>query len=90
MENQEHSDIIQMDFIDSYHNLTIKTMMVMNWLATHCPNASYAMKVDTDTFVNVFYLVNELLAVSPRHDFITGSVIADGRPRRDRRSKWYV
>lgn len=88
-ESTEHADVIQMDFLDSYHNLTIKTLMIMNWLATHCQSASYAMKVDADIFVNVFYLVN-MLGSSPKQDFITGSVIWDGRPRRDRKSKWYL
>lgn len=88
-ESRTHADIIQMNFQDSYQNLTIKTMMMMNWLATYCPTASYAMKVDADIFVNVFYLISRLRS-SPRQGFITGSVISDGRPRRDSNSKWYV
>ncbi|XP_032435093.1 beta-1,3-galactosyltransferase 2-like [Xiphophorus hellerii] len=88
-ESQQHGDIIQMDFLDSYQNLTIKTVMMMKWLADHCPNASYAMKVDSDIFVNVFYLIQRLRS-SPRVGFITGSVIRDGIPRRDPSSKWYL
>lgn len=88
-ESRKYSDIVQMDFQDSYHNLTIKTVMMMSWLAAHCPNATYAMKVDADIFVNVFYL-KERLKSSPRQDFITGSVIWDGKPRRDINSKWHV
>lgn len=88
-ESKRHADIIQMDFQDTYQNLTIKTMMMMNWLGTHCPNASYAMKVDADIFVNVFLLLRRLRS-SPRQAFITGSVISDGRPRRDQNSKWYI
>ncbi|KAM6965148.1 beta-1,3-galactosyltransferase 2 [Aplochiton taeniatus] len=88
-ESLEHGDIIQMDFLDNYYNLTIKTIMIMNWLAKHCQSASYAMKVDADIFVNVFYLV-KLLGDSPRHDYITGSVIGDGKPRRDMNSKWHL
>lgn len=88
-ESRKHADIIQVNFQDTYQNLTIKTMMMMNWLATHCPNASYAMKVDADIFVNVFYLISRLRS-SPRQGFITGSVINDGRPRRDRNNKWHV
>ncbi|KAJ8005894.1 hypothetical protein DPEC_G00122640 [Dallia pectoralis] len=91
-ESRENGDIIQMDFQDSYQNLTVKTMMIMNWLATHCQEASYAMKVDADIFVNVFYLVNDLLDGHGlvRHKYITGSVIRDGRPRRDTNSKWHL
>lgn len=47
------------------------------------------MKVDADIFVNVFYLIRRLRS-SPRQGFITGSVISDGRPRRDSNSKWHV
>lgn len=88
-ESKVHTDIIQMNFRDSYQNLTIKTMMMMNWLATYCPSASYAMKVDADIFVNTFYLVG-MLKSAPKHGFITGSVISDGAPRRDKSSKWYI
>lgn len=88
-ESRQQADIIQVNFVDSYHNLTIKTMLMMRWLDTHCPTASYAMKVDADIFVNVFRLLGRLRS-SPRHGFITGSVIRDGRPRRDPNSKWYV
>lgn len=88
-ESRLHEDIIQMDFMDSYQNLTLKTLMMMKWLGSHCPNASFAMKVDADIFVNVFHLKDHL-RTSPRQNFITGSVIWDGRPRRDPSSKWYL
>ncbi|XP_026177913.1 beta-1,3-galactosyltransferase 2 [Mastacembelus armatus] len=88
-EKRKHADIIQMNFQDTYQNLTIKTMMMMNWVATHCPNASYVMKVDSDIFVNVLYLISQLRS-SPQQGFITGSVIRDGRPRRDSHSKWHI
>uniref|UniRef100_A0A3Q4B476 Hexosyltransferase n=1 Tax=Mola mola TaxID=94237 RepID=A0A3Q4B476_MOLML len=88
-ESRTNADIIQMNFLDSYKNLTIKTMMMMNWLAIHCPNTSYAMKVDADIFVNLFYLIRRLKS-SPRRGFITGSVISDGKPKRDINSKWQV
>ncbi|KAM6930964.1 beta-1,3-galactosyltransferase 2 [Xenentodon cancila] len=88
-ESRLHADIIQMNFMDNYQNLTIKTMMMMKWVATYCPSASYAMKVDADIFVNVYYLMQRLGSF-PRLGFITGSLIRDGTPRRDPRSKWYL
>ncbi|XP_013880730.1 beta-1,3-galactosyltransferase 1 [Austrofundulus limnaeus] len=88
-ESRLYADIIQMDFMDSYQNLTLKTLMMMKWLGTHCPNALFAMKVDADIFVNVFHL-RDLLRTSPKRGFITGSVIWDGMPRRDPSSKWYL
>uniref|UniRef100_A0A4W4GQ14 Hexosyltransferase n=1 Tax=Electrophorus electricus TaxID=8005 RepID=A0A4W4GQ14_ELEEL len=89
-ESREYGDIIQMDFLDTYHNLTIKTMMMMNWLATYCTSARYAMKIDADIFLNVPYLVEYLHSQAEKQDYITGSVITDARPRRDIHSKWYL
>ncbi|XP_053727076.1 beta-1,3-galactosyltransferase 2 [Synchiropus splendidus] len=88
-ESRQHGDVIQMTFVDSYRNLTIKTLMMMNWLSVHCPDASFAMKVDSDIFVNVPYLLRRLQR-SPTLAFITGSVISDGTPRRDPGSKWHL
>ncbi|XP_076854361.1 beta-1,3-galactosyltransferase 2 [Brachyhypopomus gauderio] len=89
-ENRTYGDIIQMDFLDTYQNLTVKTMMMMNWLATYCTSARFAMKIDADIFLNVPYLVRHLHRHLHEEDFITGSVIADARPRRDRQSKWFL
>ncbi|XP_068167890.1 beta-1,3-galactosyltransferase 1 [Antennarius striatus] len=88
-ESRAWGDIVQMSFRDSYQNLTIKTLMMMHWLSRHCPHAAYAMKVDADIFLNVFHLLGHLER-PPRRGFITGSVISDGVPRRDRRSKWFL
>lgn len=89
IESQKHGDIIQIDFIDSYQNLTIKTLMMMNWLDAHCPNTRYAMKVDADIFVNIFYL-KDYLKFRPKRGFITGSVIKDGKPKRNGNNKWQL
>ncbi|XP_051750843.1 beta-1,3-galactosyltransferase 1 [Ctenopharyngodon idella] len=91
-ESKEYGDIIQMDFVDSYHNLTIKTMMIMNWIATYCQGAWYTMKIDADVFLNVRYLVDYLhdQGESSRKDYITGSVISDAVPHRDSFNKWYI
>lgn len=86
-ESRAHGDVIQLNFIDTYQNLTIKTLQMMRWLQAHCPQARYGMKVDADIFVNVFYL-RDYLRTCPRRGFITGSVISDGRPKRDSRNKW--
>uniref|UniRef100_A0A8C6SU08 Hexosyltransferase n=1 Tax=Neogobius melanostomus TaxID=47308 RepID=A0A8C6SU08_9GOBI len=49
-ESRKYGDIIQNNFIDTYHNLTIKTLLMMRWLDAHCPGTRYGMKVDADIF----------------------------------------
>ncbi|KAF4074295.1 hypothetical protein AMELA_G00237900 [Ameiurus melas] len=88
-ESMAYRDIVQMNFLDSYNNLTIKTMMIMNWVASYCTSAKYAMKIDADIFLNVPYLVH-YLQNKAKHNYITGSVINDGQPRRNQDSKWYL
>ncbi|XP_028315515.1 beta-1,3-galactosyltransferase 2-like isoform X2 [Gouania willdenowi] len=73
LESQRHHDILQSNFVDSYKNLTIKTMVMFEWLSTHCSNTSYAMKIDSDIFLNVQKLV-DLLLKAPRQHYMTGHV----------------
>ncbi|KAB0400751.1 hypothetical protein E2I00_018346, partial [Balaenoptera physalus] len=46
-----YGNIIQ-DFLDTYNNLTLKTIMAFKWVTEFCPNAGYITKTDTDVFIN--------------------------------------
>lgn len=91
LESQQYHDLIQSNFIDTYKNLTTKTMVIMDWLATRCPQASYAMKVDSDMFLNLENLMSLLLAPdTPKENYITGMVMRNQSVIRNKFSKWYV
>ncbi|XP_069801487.1 beta-1,3-galactosyltransferase 5 [Dendropsophus ebraccatus] len=89
-ENIIHRDIIQRNFVDTYYNLTIKTLMGLEWVTHHCPQASYIMKTDTDMFINTFYLVELLLKKNQSSNFFTGILKPDDSPIRNIFSKWYI
>ncbi|XP_029440407.1 beta-1,3-galactosyltransferase 2-like [Rhinatrema bivittatum] len=91
-ESRMFGDIIQQDFLDTYYNLTLKTLMGMEWVSKYCPNARYVMKVDSDTFINVDYLVHSLLKPEgqPRERYISGKIIANTGPLRSKKYKWYM
>lgn len=91
-ESRRHRDIVQQDYLDTYYNLTIKTLMGMNWVATHCPHAPYVMKTDSDMFVNTEYLIHKLLKpeLPPRRNFFTGYLMRGYAPNRNKDSKWYM
>uniref|UniRef100_A0A667YNI6 Hexosyltransferase n=1 Tax=Myripristis murdjan TaxID=586833 RepID=A0A667YNI6_9TELE len=88
-ESREHQDLIQSDFVDCYKNLTIKTMMILEWLDSYCSSASYAMKIDSDTFLNLDNLINMLLN-APKINYMTGMVECNAVVSRDPSSKWYL
>ncbi|XP_062308628.1 beta-1,3-galactosyltransferase 2 [Osmerus eperlanus] len=91
-ESRLHHDIIQQDYQDTYYNLTIKTLMGMNWVASHCPHARYVMKTDSDMFVNTEYLIQKLLKpeLPPRQRYFTGYLMRGYAPNRNKDSKWYM
>ncbi|XP_077412639.1 beta-1,3-galactosyltransferase 2 [Vanacampus margaritifer] len=91
-ESQKHHDIIQQDFLDSYNNLTLKTLMGLHWVARYCSRASYVMKTDSDMFVNTENLILKLLRpeMKPKTNYFTGIVVHGDKPIRDKMSKWYV
>ncbi|KAB7503311.1 Beta-1,3-galactosyltransferase 1, partial [Armadillidium nasatum] len=63
-EYRTYGDLIQEDFVESYMNLTLKTVMGIKWASLHCSRASYVMKTDDDIFVNVPLLTTHLTSLS--------------------------
>ncbi|KAM3926798.1 beta-1,3-galactosyltransferase 2-like [Leptodactylus fuscus] len=91
-ESEAFGDVIQQDFMDTYNNLTLKTLMGMEWVTKFCSSASYVMKVDGDIFLNVDYLVHELLHpdLPVRNNYYTGQLYFNARPCRNKGDKWYL
>ncbi|XP_019636654.1 PREDICTED: beta-1,3-galactosyltransferase 1-like [Branchiostoma belcheri] len=91
-EDKLHHDIIQENFVDSYHNLTHKTIMCLKYAFKFCPKARYLLKTDDDTFVNVFNLVAYLqeLGKNKKGRIVVGEVWREGKPIQEQRRKWAV
>ncbi|XP_077198846.1 beta-1,3-galactosyltransferase 5-like [Paroedura picta] len=89
-ESQKYRDIIQKEFIDTYYNLTLKTMMGIEWVHKFCPQSSFVMKTDSDVFVNPFHLTELLLKKNRTTRFFTGYLKLNEHPIRQIFSKWYV
>lgn len=51
-EQMKHGDIVQADFIDSYYNNTIKTMIGFKWAMEFCRDAKFYMFSDDDMYVS--------------------------------------
>ncbi|XP_034388773.1 beta-1,3-galactosyltransferase 1-like [Cyclopterus lumpus] len=90
-ENLQHHDLVQSNFQDSYHNLTIKTMMMLEWLAAHCSKASYVMKIDSDVLLHVHNVVQLLLDPSTaKLNYLTGLVWWHSPVLRNPFNKFYM
>ena len=56
LENKIYRDIIQVNFIDSYDNLTFKSLSLLHWTKYNCKNVDWVIKSDTDVLVNIFLM----------------------------------
>lgn len=83
-------DVVQGNFIDSYHNITLKSIFILSWARRYCPQAENVMSVDDDTFVNLENLERFLMSKARRTNLLAGYVLENKKPFRSKFSKWYA
>ncbi|XP_051525153.1 beta-1,3-galactosyltransferase 9 [Myxocyprinus asiaticus] len=93
-EFKEHGDLIQGRFIDSYGNLTLKTLSMLGWARRFCPQAHYLAKVDDDVMFNpsalLQYLDLRFETAKNLIDLYLGRVHMRVSPHRSPDSKHYM
>lgn len=88
-ENRRYHDVIQENIIDTYANLTIKSIALLKWYIRWCPDSSFLMKVDDDTFVDLKLLLDHLGDYQSLGTLF-GYLYSSAEVVRDVRHKWYV
>ena len=82
-EFHQHNDLILVDFMESYRNLTLKTLMALKWMKEHCKQAQFMLKVDEDIFVNIpriWNMLNEDVTDKMMGYVVSGKVYRDEGP----------
>ncbi|XP_065663700.1 beta-1,3-galactosyltransferase 1 isoform X2 [Hydra vulgaris] len=83
-----YSDILFIDILDTYRNLSYKTLNSLIWSSNYCrPN--FLLKTDDDCYVNVVNILN-FLKSEPLLPLYTGRVQWFMPPNRDNTSKFYI
>ncbi len=59
-ENEKYHDIVQADFVDSYHNITFKVLVGFKWIMKYCSNVTYVYRVNDDVFVDQVFIAMTL------------------------------
>jgi len=93
LEHKQNGDIVQLDFFDSYYNLTTKTIMGFRWVSTYCSNARYTLKIDDDVVVNLKSFLGYLNRISNDQNYQTNKMVCElrkGLPDRRKKSKYYL
>ena len=64
-EAAQYNDILHMDHLDSYNNITMSIMNTFNWLHRNCHSIKYILKGDPDSYFNTPKIVQWLLDLPP-------------------------
>ena len=86
-ESDEFDDIIQEDFIDTYANLTVKSLMLLKWYTQHCHTVPYVLKTDDDMYINLKNLFR-VVETNKKPNLLLGTLICGATPIRDPYNKW--
>ena len=91
-EMRAHGDMVQLDFIDSYRNLSLKTVEMLRWFRHNCPNVTYILKQDDDTFVNLKRFSKSLTNFerANRRSFIAGLVFHKRKVVKNPKNRYYI
>uniref|UniRef100_A0A8C6R2N9 Hexosyltransferase n=1 Tax=Nannospalax galili TaxID=1026970 RepID=A0A8C6R2N9_NANGA len=90
LEAREHGDVLQWDFADTFLNLTLKHLHLLDWTAARCPGARFLLSCDDDVFVHTANMLNFLEAQSPERHLFIGQLMDGSVPIRDSWSKYFV
>ena len=98
-ESDLHGDLVITNNVDSYNNLTLKTIAAFKWAQTFCNNADFVLKTDDDMFVQVRRLLatakalrKNLRALSPhkQQPMVLGNIASGWKPVRNPESKYFI
>lgn len=88
-ESSLYGDILQEGFVDSYANLSVKSLMLAKWFTQNCDNVPYVLKTDDDVFVNVRNLL-KFVVDNRKPNLLTGTLQCGAVPIRDPHNKWFA
>ncbi|XP_029011287.1 beta-1,3-galactosyltransferase 9 [Betta splendens] len=92
-EAREQGDLVQGRFLDTYSNLTLKTLSMLGWVRRFCPQAHFMAKVDDDVLFNpstLLHFLNKSRNPYEQGDLYLGRVHLRVAPDRDQDSKHYL
>lgn len=92
-EARERGDLVQGRFVDTYSNLTLKTLAMLGWVRKFCPQAHFVAKVDDDVLFNpsaLLHFLNKSRNPYEQGDLYLGRVHLHVAPDRDPDSKHYL
>ncbi len=76
--------------MDTYANLSLKTITGFRWASKYCKNTEYLFKTDDDLWMNFFHINNTMDQIITNDKTFYGNCFGSGYPHRSPSSKWYT
>lgn len=90
IESLRFGDILQANFIDTYHNLTVKTVMAFKWASEQCVQADFVLVADDDMGISLPNMIKTLRNHSRNDELFTGHKCEHNVPERSPNNKYYI
>lgn len=90
-ESTIRQDIVRLEFVEDYYNLTLKTISFLEYFNAYCGQFKFAVKLDDDVFLNWYGMQEYLLEqAAEKRPTIYCKVHRRARVIRDSSNKWYM
>ncbi|KAG7198312.1 hypothetical protein KM043_005714 [Ampulex compressa] len=89
-EQKIYKDMIRGRFLDSYSNLTLKTISTLEWVDSYCSEVKFLLKTDDDMFINIPLLQAFIIKHGHSKNVIFGRLAKKWKPIRNKKSKYFV
>ncbi len=89
-----YGDIFKVDIVESYHNITLKVIVLYEFMIKMCSDVKFHIKGDDDILINIEKLHEKITAfIRNRHNeelFMYGAALYGVGPLKAKSWKWYV
>ncbi len=89
-ERETYNDLVQESYKDSWRNLTMKHVAMLDFVNQHCMNIPVIMRTDDDTYVSMPKVLQLVRAVRNQRNIIVGYAYSHAPVQRWTWSKYYV
>jgi hypothetical protein len=89
LEEENNQDVVFANFIDSYRNLTLKSVAMLDWAGANCKGCRFLLKCDDDMYINLKKLQN-VLEERSADQTILGRLGHQWKPNRNPNSKYVM
>ena len=96
-ENSSHGDILQEGFIDTYKNLTLKSMALLQYVSKSCQDnlegrecPRFVLKADDDMYINLATLWSLTQKITQKYVLLGALICGSERHPTNPKNKWFI